>query len=55
MLSAYLYLGLSTGLFLSGSSTNQLYPFLFYPIRSTCPTHLILLLVFVILIILGEK
>jgi hypothetical protein len=54
MLSIHLRLGLPSGLFPSGFPTNNLYPFLFSPIRATCPTHLILLHL-IILIILGEE
>jgi hypothetical protein len=43
MLSIHLRLGLPSGLFPSGFPTNNLYTFLFYPIRATCPVHLILL------------
>jgi hypothetical protein len=54
MLFIHLRLGLPTGLFPSGFSTNNLYTFLFYPIRATCPAHLIHHN-FIILIILGEE
>jgi hypothetical protein len=39
ILSTYLRLGLLSGLFPSGFSTNILYAFLFYPIRATYPAH----------------
>jgi hypothetical protein len=54
MLSSHLRLGLPSGLFLSGFPTNNLYTFLFSPIRTTYPAHLILL-DFIIQIILGEE
>jgi hypothetical protein len=54
MLSIHLRLGLPSGLFPSGFSTNNLYTYLFSPIRATCPAHLILL-DFKILIILDEE
>jgi hypothetical protein len=53
MLSIHLCLGLPSGLFHSGFPTNNLYTFLFSPIRTTCPAHLILNLI--ILIILEEE
>jgi hypothetical protein len=54
MLSIHLRLGLPSGLFPYGFPTNNLYTFLFSPIRATCPAHLILLDI-IILFILGEE
>jgi hypothetical protein len=42
MLSIHLRLGLPSCLFPYGFPTNNLYTFLFSPIRATCPAHLIL-------------
>jgi hypothetical protein len=53
ILSTHLHLGLPSGLFLSGFSTNILYVFLFSTIRATYPVHLLLDLI--ILIILGKE
>jgi hypothetical protein len=54
ILSTHLRLGLPSGLFPSGFLTNILYAFLFSPVHTTCPAHLILI-EFIILIILGEE
>jgi hypothetical protein len=54
MLFIRLRLGLPSGLFPSGFPTNNLYTFLFSPIRGTCLAHLILL-DSIILIILGAE
>jgi hypothetical protein len=43
ILSTHLRLGLPSSLFTSGFPTNNLYAFLFFPIRATWPAHLILL------------
>jgi hypothetical protein len=42
-LSTHLLLGLPSGIFPSGFTTNILYAFLFVTIRVTCPAHHILL------------
>jgi hypothetical protein len=54
ILFTHLCLGLPSGLLPSGFHTNNLYAFLFSPIRATWPTHLTLRDL-IILIILGEE
>ena len=54
ILSPHLRLGLPSGLFTSGFRTKTLYTHLFFPIRATCPAHLILL-DFITRTILGEE
>jgi hypothetical protein len=51
--STHLHLGIPSGLFHYGFPTNNLYAFLYTPIRATCIAHLIILNL-IILIILGE-
>jgi hypothetical protein len=53
MLFVYQILGFPSGPLPSGFTTNKLYTFLFSPIRTKCPAHLILLN-FIVRIILGE-
>jgi hypothetical protein len=53
VLSTHLRLGLPSGLFPSGFPTNNLYAFLFSPIRATWPSNFILRDL-IILIILGR-
>jgi hypothetical protein len=50
MLSTHLRLGLPIGLFPSGFLTNNLYVFFFSTIRTTWPTHLILLDLIILII-----
>jgi hypothetical protein len=51
ILSTHLRLGLPSGLFQSSISTNNLHAFLFSPIRVTCPAHLILLDLIILIIL----
>jgi hypothetical protein len=54
ILSTHLRLGLPTGLFPSGFPPSIFYALLFSPIRATCPAHLILFEL-IILIMSGEE
>jgi hypothetical protein len=54
VLSTHLRLGLPSGFFASGFPANNLYAFLFSPIRATCSAHPILLDL-IILIILDQE
>jgi hypothetical protein len=51
ILSTHLRLGLSSGLFPSGLPINILYAFIFCSIRATCPAHLTILNLIVLIIL----
>jgi hypothetical protein len=52
--STHLYLGLPSGIFPFGFSTNNLHAFIFSSISDTCPAYLILLHL-IILVIFGQE
>jgi hypothetical protein len=54
IVSTHLFFGLPYGLFLSGLPTNNTYTFHFSFIRATCPAHLVIIDL-IILIIIGEE
>jgi hypothetical protein len=54
MLSIYLHLGLPSGLFPSGFPTNNLYTFLFSPLHATCPAHLGIFYLIILIILVEE-
>jgi hypothetical protein len=54
ILSTHVRLGLPSGLFPSGFPTNILYAFSFFPIRTTCSAHLILLDPIILLLYLAK-
>ena len=53
-LSIHLRLCIPSGLFPSGIPTNNIYAFLVSPIRATCPAHIILLDLIILIILVEE-